>query len=297
MAETFGLVLGFPRSGTTLLSRLLDAHPSISCPPETCLTTACARFLHEDVTDGLPIGVLAGVAACGVAEGALLDPLRDLVWSVHRTIATGKPVMVEKSALDIFHLERLESLFAGRAKFILVRRNPLDVVASVRTLSDELGVFLDELRPWINGSQSELVAYAKAWVERNAALDAFAERHSQDCVDYRFEDLLASPKSVLQRITDLLGAEPFTETSISEALQRDMKIGLGDWKVYQHRTLDPSRAGRWRSQLSRKALASLVPILAQPMRAMGYEPPPVPPLPNRKTAVKIFQMQNGARRP
>ena len=296
MTETFGLVLGFPRSGTTLLSRLLDAHPLISCPPETCLTTACARFLHEDVTDGLPIGVLAGVAACGIDEEALLNPLRDLVWSVHRKIATGKPVMVEKSALDIFHLERLESLFAGRAKFILVRRNPLDVVASVRNLSDEVGVFLDELRPWINGAQSELVAYAEAWVERNAALDAFAERHSRDCVDYRFEDLLTSPMHVLQRITDLLGVEPFSETSISEALQREMKIGLGDWKVYEHRALDPTRAGSWTSRLSRSALARLVPVLAMPMRAMGYEPPPVPPIPNRKTAVKIFQMQNGARR-
>jgi len=296
MAETFALVLGFPRSGTTLLSRLLDAHPQISCPPETCLTTACARFLHEDVTDGLPIGVLAGVGACGVDEGMLLNPLRDLVRSVHRRIATGKPVMVEKSALDIFHLERLELLFSGHAKFILARRNPLDVVTSVRELSDELGVFLDELRPWINGCESELVAYAQAWVERNAALDGFAERHSHDCVDYRFEDLLTSPGSVLQRITDLLGVEPYTDTSISAALQKDMKVGLGDWKVYQQRALDPSRAGRWRSQLSRAALARLVPVLAQSMCAMGYEPPPEPAVPSRKTAVKIFQIQNSARR-
>ncbi|MCA9663328.1 MAG: sulfotransferase, partial [Myxococcales bacterium] len=29
------IVLGAPRSGTTLLRRLLDAHPNIACPPET----------------------------------------------------------------------------------------------------------------------------------------------------------------------------------------------------------------------------------------------------------------------
>ncbi|MFN3287835.1 MAG: sulfotransferase [Sphingomonadaceae bacterium] len=30
-------IFGFPRSGTTLLSRLLDAHPQVSSPPETYL--------------------------------------------------------------------------------------------------------------------------------------------------------------------------------------------------------------------------------------------------------------------
>ncbi|HEY4117191.1 MAG TPA: sulfotransferase [Byssovorax sp.] len=28
------VILGPPRSGTTLLRRLVDAHPNLSCPPE-----------------------------------------------------------------------------------------------------------------------------------------------------------------------------------------------------------------------------------------------------------------------
>ena len=44
---SFVVLLGFPRSGTTLLSRLLDAHPEISCPPETHLLSAASRFLSE----------------------------------------------------------------------------------------------------------------------------------------------------------------------------------------------------------------------------------------------------------
>ena len=38
------VVLGVPRSGTTLLRRLLQAHPHIACPPETNLLSAASRF-------------------------------------------------------------------------------------------------------------------------------------------------------------------------------------------------------------------------------------------------------------
>ena len=44
------IVLGAPRSGTTLTQRLLAAHPQIACPPETYLLRACSRFLHEEKT-------------------------------------------------------------------------------------------------------------------------------------------------------------------------------------------------------------------------------------------------------
>jgi len=52
------IVIGCPRSGTTLLRRLLDAHPNIAAPGETYLFTACARFLRsERAVDGMDVGV------------------------------------------------------------------------------------------------------------------------------------------------------------------------------------------------------------------------------------------------
>ena len=54
------VVLGTPRSGTTLLRRLLDAHPNIACPPETYVLSGAARFLHEETfAQGLKIGTLS----------------------------------------------------------------------------------------------------------------------------------------------------------------------------------------------------------------------------------------------
>jgi protein-tyrosine sulfotransferase len=70
------LILGFPRSGTTLLARLLDAHPQVSCPPETYLFASAARFLHEQSrVEGPPIGVLAGLVFLGIPAEDVAVPL------------------------------------------------------------------------------------------------------------------------------------------------------------------------------------------------------------------------------
>ena len=61
------VVLGAPRTGTTLLRRLLDGHPDICCPGETFLLTSAARFLRPDyVSEGIEYGVLGGLAAAGL---------------------------------------------------------------------------------------------------------------------------------------------------------------------------------------------------------------------------------------
>lgn len=295
--ETFALVLGFPRSGTTLLSRLLDRHTQISCPPETYITTACARFLHEDKTDSLPVGVLAGTMFCGIPEDQTLGALRDLALGLHRRIADNRPVMVEKTAFDIFHLDRLEQLFAGHAKFICVRRHPLDVVLSMRDLTREIGVQLDEMRPWISAEPSELAAYARAWVDRNAALDEFIARNSDACIEYRFEDLVADPVAVMSRIHAHLGLDPLAGEDLAGAMAGDgMRIGLGDWRIYGTKGIDKTRSARWERELSRNELARLVPILAAQMQRHGYDVPRIRPLPDRKMAIRQFQVMSQMQR-
>ena len=140
------VVLGFPRSGTTLLSRILDAHPEVSCPPETNLLGACGRFLRESGTDGPPLGVLSGLALAGIPPEDLLAELRRLVFSLHARLAGGKPVWMEKSGFDIFYLDEIERLLAGHCRFLCLVRHPLDVVASVKELVDKAGHYMPELR-------------------------------------------------------------------------------------------------------------------------------------------------------
>ena len=68
------VILGHPRSGTTLLRRLLGAHSRLHGMPETHLLGACARFLDGDETaDGLTLSVLTGLHFLGYGDDAVLE--------------------------------------------------------------------------------------------------------------------------------------------------------------------------------------------------------------------------------
>src|SRR3972149_7016175 len=107
------IVLGMPRSGTTLLRRLLNAHPNICCPPETNLLSAAARFLEEHrFSGGHSVGVANALAFSGYAEQEVDARLREFVFGFFREFSgrEGKRRWAEKTAFDAFHLDEIEKL-------------------------------------------------------------------------------------------------------------------------------------------------------------------------------------------
>ena len=128
------VVLGCPRSGTTLLRRLLDAHPAISAPGETYLLSAASRFLDgERMVDGLEVGVLNGVGFLGFDEAALLDRLREFIFAFRREHAAreGKRRWLEKTAVDAFHVDAIRRICGSHVHYICLVRHGLDVVCSM----------------------------------------------------------------------------------------------------------------------------------------------------------------------
>ena len=291
-AACFLVVLGFPRSGTTLLARLLDAHPEISCPPETHLLTAASRFLAEQTAvEGPPIGVLSGLAFLGIPAEDVLAPLRDLVFGFHRRIAAGAPVCVEKTASDIFHLETIEMLLQGQARYIALTRNPLDVIASNLDLEAEMGAQLTDLAAATARHPDRFEGLARAWVDRATALDGFAARQGDAVFRLRYEDLVRAPGASLSALLDWIGVADSDGARLAEAaLGAEPRIGLGDFRVNQTRAIRPPQQNAWRKRLPRAAQARIVPILAPMLQAQGYEVPKVPRLPSREDAVRQFAM-------
>jgi len=120
--KTHVFLLGFPRSGTTLLEQVLASHPDVEALEEReTLVDAQRAFLNQPEA----LGRLA------YATEAELAPLREAYWAKVRAEG-GEPagkVFVDKHPLNTFRLPLILKLFP-EAKILFARRDPRDVVLS-----------------------------------------------------------------------------------------------------------------------------------------------------------------------
>jgi protein-tyrosine sulfotransferase len=266
------IVLGMPRSGTTLLRRLLDAHPRICCPGETFLLRASARFIQsERIASGIEYGVLGGLRALGAAEEDVLSALRQLCFGVLDQLAQrdGKPRWASKTAVDSFYLSEIERIYGDHASFIVVVRHGLDVVCSLQEFAQELQAYISELHAYVVRHPRPLTAFAHAWADVTQDLLAFAER-KPNAILVRYEDLVSAPEPTLSRLFGFI-EEPWDASIIEAAFDNAEVSGLGDWKGYGATGIDAASVGRWRD-LPGSTVADLAPIVNPVLERCGYPP-------------------------
>jgi hypothetical protein len=266
------VVLGVPRSGTTLMRRLLDAHPRICCPAETQLLSACSRFLEEvPFAGGLATGAISGLGFAGYSREEVLTRLREFAFGFFREIAArnNKPRWAEKTAQDVFHLDSIEALCGARCRYVCVVRHGLDVACSIAELSAKMHRVLPELHEYIKRYAVPLEAYTRAWADGNERLLAFAAAHPGWCIQSRYEDLLADPEAELARVLDFLDESEPTRPLMHRAFAGVAAPGLGDWKVYETHGVHQFSVGRHRG-LDDWMLNHLAGIANPMLTRLGY---------------------------
>ena len=117
-------LVGFPRSGTTLMDTMLDAHPRVRVLEET-------SFLEEAVDEvrKLPGGYPGALATL---TGDQITKLRDAYWGkVDESLGRPAPgsVVLDKNPFYSAHAPFIHLLFPG-ARFIFAIRHPCDVILS-----------------------------------------------------------------------------------------------------------------------------------------------------------------------
>jgi hypothetical protein len=268
------VILGSPRSGTTLLRMLVDAHPRICCPPETNLLGACSRFLHEEsFGPGFSMGVLSGLSFSGYDDPAVLDRLREFAFGFFREIRdrAGKVRWAEKSAFDAFHLDAIERLCGASCRYVCVFRHGLDVVCSLKDFCDKTGAYIGELHEYVRRFSSPHEAFAHAWVDLNTRLSQFAENHADKAIAVKYEDVIADPEGQLVRIFEHLGERTDVAALLEGVFKRRVSVGLGDWKAYQKERITDESIGRWQA-LPRELAGRLGLIVNPTLERLGYDP-------------------------
>ena len=115
-------LIGFPRSGATLVEQVLAGHPDVTTLAEQeCLIDAARAWL----------GDAAAIARFCQAPDEELDAWREAYW--RRVAAAGADpagkVFVDKHGFNIFKLPLIARLFP-EARILFVRRDPRDTVLS-----------------------------------------------------------------------------------------------------------------------------------------------------------------------
>lgn len=191
---------GCPRSGTTLLRRLLDEHPNIICGPETSAL--------------LPVRLSAGELASSYdlpepEVAAMLRGSHSQAAFVAQFFATaaqrrGKRRWAEKTPLNVRHLGWIFRHFPN-ATFLHVIRDGRDVVCSLR--SHPVRRFVDGA--WVSVPQRRSVASCiDQWLDLTGR--GMLRRADPRYLEVRYEDLVGAPEHTMRRVMEFVG-EPFEE--------------------------------------------------------------------------------------
>lgn len=267
------VILGAPRSGTTLLRRLIDAHPLIVCPPETNLLSAASRFLEEaNFAGGLSTGVVPGLGFSGFSEEDILTRLSSFLFQFWRDILaeSGKEIWAEKTAVDVFHIDAVEKICGSRCRYVCIFRHALDVVCSMKDLAQKMDAYLPELHQYIAQSASISEASAQAWCDANRRLLSFADDHVESCIRLRYEDLVENPAREMNRVFQFLDIDEQEDKFFSDALVDRKLVGLGDWKTYEKNSVSNKQVGR-HADMDAWTVERLAPIINPLLSKLGYE--------------------------
>jgi hypothetical protein len=269
------IILGCPRSGTTLLRRLLDSHPELSCPGETFLFRGAARFLKEDtISGGFPYGTMNALEGLEFDKETIKNKLRTFTTSFYEEIANReeKNIWVAKTAVDSFYIPEIESLFANQKniKFICITRHGLDVISSLKEFSDDLQSYISELHYYIKEHQQPYEAFAHAWADVTKAIIEFSKNHPDKSHLVRYEDLVNDTDKILKTLTDFLEISPHPMDAES-ILQKNVVGGIGDWKSFKKTKIENTSIDRWKKDLSDNTVQSLSSILNPVLELANYE--------------------------
>ena len=249
-------VLGFPRSGTTLVEQALSSHPRISAGDELPFVNELIDMIPRWFSS--PLSYPEALAELWMGDNRRgAETLRDAYLQkaeLRGIIEPGSAYFTDKMPLNEMHLG-LISLIFPRSPLIHVVRHPLDVV---------LSVYAHHL------THGYCCAYALETIARHYALvmELVGHYRTEMALRYlpvRYEDMVADMSGSVRRMLDFVG-ESFDERCVNfhdnRRLPQTPSYAQVSEKLYDR--------SRFRYRHYRKHLEPVIPILKPIIERLGY---------------------------
>ena len=246
-------VVGFPRSGTTLLEQMLAAHPDFSSIDERSLVLAAIGSLRAQ-----------GIAYPHDLELLSEDTigrLRTEYWRAADALVVRRPGqrLVDKNPLNMLALPMIATLFP-RASLIICRRHPCDVI-----LSCYMQPFAD---PEVAAMCASLERLARAYAAFDSQFREQAAEFDVSPYELRYEDLVADPQAALRTLGNYLSVADVTAMiAFAEPARRRGYISTPSYAQVIE-PLNSAGIGRWLRY--RAAFEPLLPLLEDAISHAGY---------------------------
>jgi Flp pilus assembly protein TadD len=244
-------LVGFPRSGTTLLGQVLASHAHVETMEErTCLMDSAAEFFGSN----------AGLDRLAALSGPELDPWRARYWQrvAESGMTPSKPVFVDKMPLNAVFLPLIAKLFPD-ARILLALRDPRDVVLSCfrRRFAMNAGMY-EFTRP------DQAAAYYGAVMR---LMQVYSEKLALATFQARHESLVADFAGEAKRLCDFLGLD-YRDEMAGFAHRAQVRNIDTPSSAQVARGLSEAGVAQWRRYA--RELAPVFPVLAPFVARFGY---------------------------
>jgi tetratricopeptide (TPR) repeat protein len=249
-------VVGFPRSGTTLVEQTLASHPDISAGDELQIISAMTERMQ-------PLLGSPGIYPMALSElwlgdrMGLIDTLRDHYLNEAARVGAiipGKRWFTDKMPLNETHLGLISMLFPQSPVIHLVR-HPLDVV---------LSVFSNGLTHGFNCAL-DLDTAARHYALIAGLIEHYLTVMPINYKAVRYEDLVVDQETQVKDLFDFIGA-PF-DPRVLDFHENARPARTASYAQVTEKLYDRSRY-RYRNYL--RHLEQVIPILEPAIRSLGY---------------------------
>lgn len=282
------VIVGCPRSGTSLLAVMLDAHPQLAVPPETAFLQHLTRldtppaslarqFVQIVTANRTPISNWSDFGLDGEEFARRIFAIEPFSLTAGTrafyemyAASQRKPLAGEKTPDNIFVMREIAALLP-EAHFIHVLRDPRDTALSWR-------------KTWFAPSQ-DFSVLGQAW-RHHVGAGRTAGAGLPHYIETRYEDLVLRPQAELPRLCEFLSL-PYAEAMLDPSAQGAARIARLQGRmhvsgrmvtredrtsIHANLTRPPlaDRVGVWKREMSAADRDAVERGAAPLLQALGY---------------------------